>query len=73
MSGYLLYTNVIFTFSPSRATATPEFANWLEEQKQLSAVYPSAATVHEIEKGVRLLEAKGAKAKTAGSSCSCKA
>ena len=66
MNGYLLDTNVISMFSPSKATATPEFADWLEGQEQLSAVYLSAVTVHELEKGVRLLEAKGAKAKAAG-------
>lgn len=66
MTGYLLDTNVISMFSPSKATATPEFADWLEGQEQLSAVYLSAVTVHELEKGVRLLEAKGAKAKAAG-------
>jgi predicted nucleic acid-binding protein len=66
VSGYLLDTNVISMFSPSRATATPEFADWLEEQEQLSAVYLSAVTVHEIEKGVHLLETRGAKAKAAG-------
>jgi predicted nucleic acid-binding protein len=53
-------------FSPSRATATPEFADWLEGQEQVSAVYLSAITVHEIEKGVRLLEARGAMVKAAG-------
>ena len=63
MTGYLLDTNAISIFSPSRATATPEFTDWLEGQEQVSAVYLSAVTVHELEKGVRLLEARGAKAK----------
>lgn len=66
MTGYLLDTNVISLFSPSKATATPEFADWLEGQEQLSAVYLSAVTVHELEKGVALLEAKDARAKAAG-------
>ncbi|WP_018237556.1 type II toxin-antitoxin system VapC family toxin [Ensifer sp. BR816] len=66
MTGYLLDTNAISMFSPSRATATPEFADWLEEQEQVSAVYLSAVTVHELEKGLRLLEARGARAKAAG-------
>ncbi|AFL51462.1 putative nucleic acid-binding protein [Sinorhizobium fredii] len=66
MTGYLLDTNAISMFSPSKATATPGFSDWLEEKEQLSGVYLSAVTVHEIEKGVRLLEAKGAKAKAAG-------
>ncbi|ASY66272.1 VapC toxin protein (plasmid) [Sinorhizobium sojae CCBAU 05684] len=66
MTGYLLDTNAISMFSPSRTTATPGFAEWLEKQEQVSAVYLSAVTVHEIEKGVRLLEARGAKVKAAG-------
>ncbi|MCA1494662.1 type II toxin-antitoxin system VapC family toxin [Ensifer sp. NBAIM29] len=66
MAGYLIDTNAISMFSPSRATATPEFTDWLEEQEQVSAIYLSAITVHEIEKGVRLLEARGSKAKAAG-------
>ncbi|MBB4186454.1 type II toxin-antitoxin system VapC family toxin [Sinorhizobium terangae] len=66
MTGYLLDTNAISMFSPSKATASSEFADWLDERDQLSAVYLSAVTVHEIEKGVRLLEAKGSKAKAAG-------
>ncbi|MEJ6844603.1 type II toxin-antitoxin system VapC family toxin [Sinorhizobium fredii] len=66
MTGYLLDTNAISIASASKATATPGFSDWLEEQEQLSAVYLSAVTVHEIEKGVRLLESRGAKVKAAG-------
>ncbi|AJD42436.1 PIN domain-containing protein [Rhizobium sp. SEMIA 4085] len=63
---FLLDTNAISMFSPSRASASDTFADWVNEQDQLDAIYLSAVTVHEIEKGVRLLEAKGAKAKAAG-------
>ena len=66
MSGFLLDTNVISMLSPSKATATADFRAWLEEQERLNAIYLSAVTIHEIEKGVRLLEAKGATAKAAG-------
>ncbi len=52
--------------SPSKAMATADFIAWLEEQERLNAIYLSAITIHEIEKGVRLLEAKGATAKAAG-------
>lgn len=53
-------------FSPSRVDAEPEFAAWVEEQEKRQALYLSAVSIHEIEKGVRLLEAKGAKARLIG-------
>jgi predicted nucleic acid-binding protein len=52
-------------FSPSKTGVTPVFAEWLEEQEKLKAIYLSAMTIHEIEKGVRLLEARGATSKAA--------
>jgi predicted nucleic acid-binding protein len=60
---FLLDTNAISMFSPSKASASDAFADWLNEQDQLDAIYLSVVTIHEIEKGVRLLEVKGAKAK----------
>jgi predicted nucleic acid-binding protein len=63
---FLLDTNAISMFSPSKASASDAFANWVNEQDRLDAIYISALTIHEIEKGVRLLDAKGAKAKAAG-------
>ncbi|WP_105371748.1 type II toxin-antitoxin system VapC family toxin [Neorhizobium huautlense] len=65
MNGFLLDTNIISMFSPSKTVATPAFAEWLEEQEKLKAIYLSAMTIHEIEKGVRLLEARGATSKAA--------
>lgn len=65
MSGFLLDTNVISMLSPSKAAAKVGFATWLEEQERLDLVYLSAVTIHEIEKGIRLLQAKGATAKAA--------
>lgn len=65
MNGFLLDTNIISMFSPSKTAATPVFAEWLEEQEKLKAIYLSAMTIHEIEKGVRLLEARGATSKAA--------
>jgi predicted nucleic acid-binding protein len=64
MSGFLLDTNTISLFY--RANANPNFRRWFEEQEALSAICLSAVTVHEIEKGIRLLEHKGAMAKAAG-------
>ncbi|MBB4232344.1 PIN domain-containing protein [Rhizobium mongolense] len=56
-----------------RASASDAFADWVNEQDQLEAIYLSAVTIHEIEKCVRLLETKGTKAKAAGFTCGCKA
>jgi predicted nucleic acid-binding protein len=66
VSGYLLDTNAISMFSPSRASATPEFAEWMAEQEQLDTIFLSVVSLHEIEKGVRLLDHKGATAKATG-------
>ena len=63
---FLLDTNAISMFSPSKASASDAFADWVNEQDQLDAIYLSVVTIHEIERGVRLLEVKGAKAKAAG-------
>lgn len=61
MSGFLLDTNVISQVY--RADASANFMRWLDEQGALDAVYLSVVTVHEIERGIRLLEHKGATAK----------
>ena len=63
MTGYLLDTNAVSMFAPSKANVSPNFANWVEEQEKLDAIYLSALMVHEIERGIRLLEAKGATSK----------
>ncbi|MFB2566952.1 PIN domain-containing protein [Rhizobium sp. IMFF44] len=63
---FLLDTNAISMFAPSKASASNTFAEWVDEQDRRDAIYLSALTIHEIEKGIRLLEAKGAKAKAAG-------
>ncbi len=66
MSGFLLDTNVISMLSPSRAEASAEFLEWLERMDSDGKVFLSVVVVHEIEKGIALLEHKGATAKAAG-------
>lgn len=63
MSGFLIDTNVISLFAPARAKASEHIAGWMSEQETADALYLSAVTVHEIEKGARLLETKGATAR----------
>lgn len=66
MSGFLLDTNVISMFSPARAPAPARFLEWLERMDSGSRIFISVIAIHEIEKGIALLEYKGASAKAAG-------
>lgn len=66
MNGYLLDTNVISMLSPARAEASAAFLDWLERMDGEGKVFLSVVTIHEIEKGIALLEHKGATAKAAG-------
>ncbi len=52
--------------SPSRADASASFLEWLERMDSEGKVFLSVVTIHEIEKGISLLEHKGALAKAAG-------
>jgi predicted nucleic acid-binding protein len=65
LSGFLLDTNVVSMLSPSRG-ASPVFLDWLERMDREGRVFLSVVTIHEIEKGIALLETKGATAKAAG-------
>ena len=66
MSGFLLDTDVISMLSPSGAAASERFLTWLERMDGEGRVFLSVVTIHEIEKGIALLERKGATAKATG-------
>ena len=66
MSGFLLDTNVISMLSPAKAEASAEFLAWLERMDGENRLFLSVVTIQEIEKGVALLDHKGATAKAAG-------
>lgn len=51
--------------SPSQAEAPPAFLEWLERVDGEGLVCLSVVTIHEIEKGIALLDHKGAIAKAA--------
>ena len=51
--------------SPSRAEASARFLGWLERMDREGRVFLSVVTIHEIEKGIALLEHKAATAKAA--------
>ncbi|MDF1607822.1 type II toxin-antitoxin system VapC family toxin [Hoeflea sp. YIM 152468] len=60
MNGYLLDTNVISLLAPGRTRVPDGFASWAEECDRLGQLYLSCVSIHELEKGVRLLERRGA-------------
>jgi len=66
LKGYLLDTNVVSMLSPVRADASTAFLGWLERMDREGRIFLSVVTIHEIEKGIALLEYKGATAKAAG-------
>ena len=63
MKGFLLDTNVISMLSPSRAEASQTFLTWLERTDNEGRLFLSVVSIHELEKGIALLENKGATAK----------
>jgi hypothetical protein len=65
VSGYLLDTNVIAMLSLARAEASPAFLDWLDRMDAGGRLFLSVVTIHEIEKGIALLEHEGAGAKAA--------
>ncbi len=66
MSGFLLDTDVISMLSPARAEASARFLDWLERMDGEGRLFLTAVTIQEIEKGIALLEHKGAAANAAG-------
>lgn len=63
MKGYLLDTNVVSMLSPSRAETSVGLIAWLDKTEATSEFFLSVVTVHEIERGITLLERKGATSK----------
>ena len=66
MSGFLLDTNVISMLSPSAPDIPAPFLGWLERMDGEGRIFLSAVTIHEIEKGITLLDHRGATAKATG-------
>ncbi|CAD7023637.1 PIN domain-containing protein [Pseudorhizobium endolithicum] len=64
MSGFLLDTNVVSMSSPTRPV-DEAFAEWLRQQEKADLLFVSVVTIHEITKGIVLLEQKGATSKAA--------
>ena len=60
MTGFLLDTDVISMLSPSRNDASAMFLAWLERMDSEDRLFLSVVVIHEIEKGITLLESTGA-------------
>jgi toxin FitB len=63
LTAYLLDTNVVSLLSPSRIETAAGLITWLEKIEETAEFFLSVVTVHEIERGILLLERKGATAK----------
>jgi predicted nucleic acid-binding protein len=66
LTGFLLDTNVVSMLSPARVDASARFLDWLERVDREGRIFLSVVAIHEIEKGIALLEHKRATAKAAG-------
>lgn len=65
MSGFLLDTNVVSMLAPSKSEASADFLTWLDRKDEDGRLFLSVVSIHEIEKGIALLDYKGATAKGA--------
>jgi predicted nucleic acid-binding protein len=63
LTAYLLDTNVVSLLSPSRIQTATGLIAWLNKIEETAEFFLSVVTVHEIERGILLLERKGATAK----------
>jgi len=65
LSGFLLDTNVVSMLAPSKAEASADFLTWLDRMDADGQLFLSVVSIHEIEKGIALLDHKGTTAKAA--------
>lgn len=59
MSGYLLDTNVISMFAPDKQPVSLQFQEWIRRESANDALYISAITAGEIQRGISKLARKG--------------
>jgi predicted nucleic acid-binding protein len=65
LNGFLLDTNVVSMLTPSKVEASAGFLTWLDRMDADGRIFLSVVSIHEIEKGIALLNHKGATAKAA--------
>ena len=63
LTGYILDTDVVSLLSPAKGEASPKFLAWLDKADARDELFVSVVTIHEIERGIALLDRKGATAK----------
>ncbi|MDK4701661.1 type II toxin-antitoxin system VapC family toxin [Rhizobium sp. CNPSo 4062] len=59
MTGYLLDTNIISRFAPDKVSPSDAIRIWFHSQGEADALFLSAMSVSEIEKGIRSLHRRG--------------
>ena len=59
MTAFLLDTNIISKFAPDRTAPSDATRNWFHTQGEADAIFLSAMTISEIEKGLRSLHRRG--------------
>ncbi|MDH7800401.1 MULTISPECIES: type II toxin-antitoxin system VapC family toxin [unclassified Rhizobium] len=59
-NGFLLDTNIISRFAPDKPTPSEAARTWFHVQGEAYALYLSAMTIAEIQKGIGYLDRKGA-------------
>ncbi|MDM9625941.1 type II toxin-antitoxin system VapC family toxin [Rhizobium sp. S152] len=59
MSGYLLDTNVISMFAPDKQPVSLPLQEWIRQESANDALYISAITAGEIQRGISKLARKG--------------
>jgi hypothetical protein len=59
VTAYLLDTNIISRFAPDRTPPSGRVRAWFHEQGEADALFLSAMSVSEIEKGLRSLHRRG--------------
>ncbi|MBY5318231.1 PIN domain-containing protein [Rhizobium leguminosarum] len=59
MTAYLLDTNIISKFAPGKVPPSDPVRAWFHEQGEADALFLSALSVAEIEKGMRSLHRRG--------------
>jgi toxin FitB len=59
VTAFLLDTNIISKFAPDRTPPSDAVRHWFHEQGEADALFLSAMTVSEVEKGMRSLYRRG--------------
>ena len=62
MSGNLLDTNVVSLLAPTKSVTSSKFLVWLEQANAKGDHFLSVVAIHEIERGITLLDREGATA-----------